>query len=95
MPSDFDSTMSSKINNGGGGAGGNGFKPLGLSEPVYRGIVRMGFRTPTPVQRKALPVVMSGADSIVMARTGSGKTAAFLIPLMETLLATCPNLGNV
>ncbi len=77
----------SKGNNGGGG-GGNGFKPLGLSEPVFRGIVRMGFRTPTPVQRKALPVVMSGADSIVMARTGSGKTAAFLIPLMETLLAS-------
>ena len=80
--------MSSKGNNGGGGGGGNGFKPLGLSEPVFRGIVRMGFRTPTPVQRKALPVVMSGADSIVMARTGSGKTAAFLIPLMETLLAS-------
>mmetsp|Transcript_21822 Transcript_21822/g.46278 ORF Transcript_21822/g.46278 Transcript_21822/m.46278 type:complete len:948 (+) Transcript_21822:105-2948(+) len=77
---------SSKGNNGGGG--GNGFKPLGLSEPVYRGIVRMGFRTPTPVQRRALPVVMSGADTIVMARTGSGKTAAFLIPLMETLLAS-------
>ena len=80
--------MSSKGKNGGGGGGGNGFKPLGLSEPVFRGIVRMGFRTPTPVQRKALPVVMSGVDSIVMARTGSGKTAAFLIPLMETLLAS-------
>mmetsp|Transcript_19790 Transcript_19790/g.49233 ORF Transcript_19790/g.49233 Transcript_19790/m.49233 type:complete len:944 (+) Transcript_19790:73-2904(+) len=78
----------SKGNNGGGGGGGNGFKPLGLSQPVFQGIVRMGFRTPTPVQRKALPVVMSGADSIVMARTGSGKTAAFLIPLMETLLAS-------
>mmetsp|Transcript_947 Transcript_947/g.2028 ORF Transcript_947/g.2028 Transcript_947/m.2028 type:complete len:954 (+) Transcript_947:127-2988(+) len=77
-----------KGNNGGGGGAGNGFKPLGLSEAVFRGIVRMGFRTPTPVQRKALPVVMSGADSIVMARTGSGKTAAFLIPLMETLLAS-------
>ena len=73
---------------GGGGGTGNGFKPLGLSEPVYRGVVRMGFRNPTPVQRKALPVVMSGADSCVMARTGSGKTAAFLIPLMETLLAS-------
>ena len=80
--------MSSKGNNGGGGGGGNGFKPLGLSHQVFQGIVRMGFRTPTPVQRKALPVVMSGADSVVMARTGSGKTAAFLIPLMETLLAS-------
>lgn len=78
--------MSSK-GKGGGQAGGNGFKPLGLSDPVFKGVVRMGFRVPTPVQRKALPVVLSGADTVVMARTGSGKTAAFLIPLLETLLA--------
>jgi ATP-dependent RNA helicase DDX54/DBP10 len=71
----------------GSGGGGNGFKPLGLSDPVFRGVVRMGFRIPTPVQRKALPVVLSGADTVVMARTGSGKTIAFLIPLLETLLA--------
>jgi ATP-dependent RNA helicase DDX54/DBP10 len=71
----------------GGGQVGNGFKPLGLSEPVFKGVVRMGFRVPTPVQRKALPVILSGADTVVMARTGSGKTAAFLIPLLETLLA--------
>lgn len=50
----------------------------------------MGFRNPTPVQRKALPVVLSGADTVVMARTGSGKTCAFLIPLLETLLANPP-----
>lgn len=74
--------------NRGGGAGGNGFKPLGLSDEVFKGVVRMGFRTPTPVQRKALPVVLSGADTVVMARTGSGKTCAFLIPLLETLLAS-------
>ena len=79
------SRNSGKANNG--SSGGNGFKALGLSEPVYRGVIRMGFRNPTPVQRKALPVIMSGQDSAVMARTGSGKTAAFLIPLMETLLA--------
>jgi len=51
--------------------GGNGFQSLGLSDAVYRGIVRMGFRTPTPVQRKALPVVLSGVDTVVMARTVS------------------------
>ena len=43
---------------------------------------------PTPVQRKALPVVLTGVDSVVMARTGSGKTCAFLIPLLEKLLST-------
>jgi len=73
-----------------GSGGGNGFKPLGLTDLVFRGVVRMGFRSPTPVQRKALPVVLSGADAVVMARTGSGKTAAFLIPLLETLLANPP-----
>jgi ATP-dependent RNA helicase DDX54/DBP10 len=73
---------------GGGGSGGgnNGFKALGLSEPVYHGIVRMGFRNPTPVQRKALPVILTGSDACVMARTGSGKTIAFLVPLLERLL---------
>jgi len=85
FPHHNDDEMSS--NGKGGGQAGNGFKPLGLSEPVFKGVVRMGFRVPTPVQRKALPVILSGADTVVMARTGSGKTAAFLIPLLETLLA--------
>ena len=40
---------------------------------------------PTPVQRKALPIILSGIDTCVMARTGSGKTMAFLIPLLEKL----------
>lgn len=70
---------------------GNGFKALGLSDEVYRGIVRMGFRMPTPVQRKALPVILQGVDSVVMARTGSGKTCAFLVPLLEKLLSTNRN----
>ena len=69
-----------------GGGGGNGFKPLGLSDPVFQGVVRMGFRNPTPVQRKALPVVLTGVDTVVMARTGSGKTCAFCIPIIERLL---------
>ncbi|CAB9524185.1 dependent RNA helicase [Seminavis robusta] len=71
---------------GSGGSASNGFKALGLSEPVFHGIVRMGFRMPTPVQRKALPVILTGADACVMARTGSGKTIAFLVPLLEKLL---------
>lgn len=50
---------------------------------------------PTPVQRKALPVVLTGVDTVVMARTGSGKTCAFLIPLLEKLLNTAPGVhGN-
>lgn len=66
----------------------NGFKSLNLSEEVYKGIQKMGFKNPTPVQRKALPVILTGADSVIMARTGSGKTAAFCLPLIEKLLST-------
>jgi len=55
---------------------------------VFRGVQKLGFKTPTPVQRKSLPVVLSGADAVCMARTGSGKTVAFLIPVLERLLAS-------
>lgn len=73
-------------NNKKGKKSSGGFQSLGLSDPVYRGIVKMGFRVPTPVQRKALPICLSGVDTVVMARTGSGKTAAFVIPIIERLL---------
>jgi len=66
-------------------SGGNGFQSLGLSDFVFRGILRIGFRNPTPVQRKSLPIILTGSDTVVMARTGSGKTAAFLIPLIQKL----------
>ncbi|XRB10601.1 ATP-dependent RNA helicase DDX54/DBP10 [Pseudoscourfieldia marina] len=65
----------------------NGFETLGLDSRVYRGIRNRGFRIPTPVQRKALPAILSGRDVVAMARTGSGKTAAFLVPMLEKLLA--------
>ena len=69
------------------GAGGGGFQSLDLSPPVYAGIKKLGYRTPTPVQRKSLPVLLTGSDAVVMARTGSGKTVAFLAPVLERLLA--------
>lgn len=62
-----------------------GFQAMGLSYPTLNGIVRKGYLAPTPIQRKAIPVIMSGRDVVAMARTGSGKTAAFLIPLMDRL----------
>jgi ATP-dependent RNA helicase DDX54/DBP10 len=51
---------------------------------------------PTPVQRKALPIILSGVDACVMARTGSGKTCAFLIPLLEKLLpsSSAPSMAS-
>ncbi|KAL5108762.1 ATP-dependent RNA helicase DDX54 [Taenia crassiceps] len=62
-----------------------GFQAMGLSQAVFNGITRKGYKAPTPIQRKAIPVILSGRDVVAMARTGSGKTAAFLIPLLERL----------
>jgi ATP-dependent RNA helicase DDX54/DBP10 len=47
--------------------------------------LRKGYINPTPIQRKAIPEILSGRDVVGMARTGSGKTAAFLVPLFEKL----------
>lgn len=60
-------------NNNKKSGGGGGFEALNLSPPIYAGIKRLGYRTPTPVQRKSLPILLTGNDSVVMARTGSGK----------------------
>mmetsp|Transcript_18501 Transcript_18501/g.44534 ORF Transcript_18501/g.44534 Transcript_18501/m.44534 type:complete len:1036 (-) Transcript_18501:134-3241(-) len=72
---------------GGGGSGSGGFQSLNLSPPIFAGIKKLGYRTPTPVQRKSLPILLTGSDACVMARTGSGKTAAFLTPVLERLVA--------
>ncbi|PRW33125.1 DEAD-box ATP-dependent RNA helicase 29 isoform X1 isoform B [Chlorella sorokiniana] len=69
------------------------FDTLGLSEPVTRAIRRKGYRLPTPIQRKTLPLILQGLDVVGMARTGSGKTAAFVIPLIEKLKAHSARAG--
>ena len=61
------------------------FEAMNLSPLVLKGIRRKGFRLPTPIQRKTIPLIMQGLDIVGMARTGSGKTAAFVIPLLERL----------
>lgn len=62
-----------------------GFQSMGLSNPVFKAIIHKGFKVPTPVQRKCIPLILQGDDVVGMARTGSGKTAAFLIPMLERL----------
>jgi ATP-dependent RNA helicase DDX27 len=62
------------------------FTQLGLSRPLLRGVASMGFVTPTPIQASVLPVAMAGRDVCASAVTGSGKTAAFLLPVMERIL---------
>ena len=59
------------------------FDELELQPQILRGIKAMGFEEATPIQSKAIPVVMSGADVIGQAQTGTGKTAAFGIPILQ------------
>jgi ATP-dependent RNA helicase DDX54/DBP10 len=64
---------------------GGGFQAMGLNAALLKAITHKGFSIPTPIQRKAIPLVMDGQDVVGMARTGSGKTAAFVIPMIEKL----------
>jgi ATP-dependent RNA helicase DDX27 len=62
------------------------FQEFNLSRPILRGLASVGFTDPTPIQRKAVPVALLGKDIVGSAVTGSGKTAAFVVPILERLL---------
>lgn len=66
--------------------GKDSFQNYNLSRPILRGLAAVGFTTPTPIQRKTIPVALMGKDIVGGAVTGSGKTAAFVIPILERLL---------
>jgi ATP-dependent RNA helicase DDX27 len=64
----------------------NSFQTMGLSRPILKGLAAVGFSEPTPIQAKTIPVALLGKDVVGGAVTGSGKTAAFIIPILERLL---------
>lgn len=61
------------------------FKDLGLSEATLRAVARLGYENPTPVQAEAIPLAMEGRDVVAAAKTGTGKTAAFVLPLIDRI----------
>jgi ATP-dependent RNA helicase RhlE len=62
------------------------FEELGLHEGLLRAVVQQGYSQPTPIQQRAIPVVLKGGDLLAAAQTGTGKTAAFTLPLLHRLI---------
>ena len=67
------------------------FTELGLCSEIVRAIA--GYAKPTSIQEKAIPVVLEGRDLIACAQTGTGKTAAFLLPILQQLFVGKPSIG--
>ena len=61
------------------------FQEFGLSEAVVHGVQSMGYIDPTPIQERAIPVILSVKDVMGSAQTGTGKTAAFALPILTLL----------
>jgi ATP-dependent RNA helicase RhlE len=61
------------------------FETLGLSEPILSALAPLGYETPTPIQSEAIPLVLKGHDVLGCAQTGTGKTAAFALPMIHSL----------
>ncbi len=65
----------------------NGFEALGLSPEIQRALLEKGYRAPTPIQAQAIPTVLMGRDVLGCAQTGTGKTAGFVLPMLDILSA--------
>ncbi len=61
------------------------FSTLGLSAPLLKAIEEQGYSEPTPIQAQSIPVVIQGKDIMAAAQTGTGKTASFVLPILENL----------
>src|SRR5881397_114682 len=65
----------------------NGFASLGLDERILAALTKLGYEEPTPVQREAIPPLLAGRDLLGQAATGTGKTAAFALPVLQRMPA--------
>src|SRR5688500_16949860 len=64
-------------------ASANTFSALGLAAPLVEAVTSLGYEEPTPVQRETIPMMLSGRDLLAQAATGTGKTAAFTLPMLH------------
>lgn len=67
------------------------FRTLGLSESLVKAVEQQGYTVPFPIQKQAIPVVLQGNDMLGIAQTGSGKTASFVLPILELLRKAAPS----
>jgi len=67
------------------------FSKLGLTESMQRVVDAVHYKTPTPIQEQAIPLILEGVDLIAQAQTGTGKTAAFALPILQVLSEAEPN----
>ena len=72
----------------------SGFSTLGLAEPIQQGLQKNGFKTPTDIQARSIPVALEGRDVLASAQTGTGKTAAFVVPALQLLLTPSSQKGG-
>ena len=72
----------------------NLFEHLALNESILRALAQEGYQTPTPIQSEAIPKVLAGKDLLATAQTGTGKTAAFSLPMLHMLNAQPPRNGR-
>ena len=70
------------------------FKDFGLAAPILKALDAEGYSTPTPIQTQAIPIVLNGRDLVGLAQTGTGKTAAFALPILHRLHANRKHAGE-
>ena len=76
-------------------SGINSFSDMSLSRPLLKAVNELGFSDPTPIQARAIPLALAGRDLCACAATGSGKTAAFLLPILERLLFKSKDISTI
>src|SRR5262245_4170533 len=71
-----------------------GFAALGLDAQIVASLVALGYEEPTPIQRESIPILIEGGDLLAQAATGTGKTAAFALPMLHRFLSGSPSASR-